>query len=79
MTYFFIFIFISWVFIYFFVLRKRRGPMEEMRAAEAQMKSAVDFEEKRAAARRVLDIIDRYEMAGIVVDDAYKAAKAILA
>jgi len=79
LTYFFIFIFISWVFIYFFVLRKRRGPMEEMRAAEAQMKSAVDFEEKRAAARRVLDIIDRYEMAGIVVDDAYKAAKAILA
>ena len=79
MPYLVTFIIICWLFAYLFL----RGPggsktLKEMREAEAEMKAATTREDRRAAARRILDVIERDDLTGIVVDDARKAAELTL-
>lgn len=79
MPYLATFIVICWVFAYIF-LRGEGGSktLREMREAQADMESAPSREERRAAARRVIEAIERDDLAGVVVDDARKAAELVL-
>lgn len=79
MPYLATFIVICWLFAYIFL----RGPggsktLKEMREAEAEMEAATEREQRRAAAKRVIEIIERDDLTGIVVDDARKAAEKAL-
>ena len=77
MIYFFTMIFVGWLFAYIFIIRGRSGPnpMDSMRDAQAEMREASEGENKRAAARKFLEIIEDYDLSGIVAEDAKKEAE----
>lgn len=79
MPYLFALIFICWFFAWFFLFRKPKvGILGRLREAEAAMQQAQSPEARRAAAKRVLDIIEDEDLAGVIVDDARAAAEKIL-
>lgn len=53
-------------------------PMQQLRTAEAAMETGATADEKRSAAREVLELIEQNELAGVIVDDARKAAEKVL-
>ncbi len=78
MAYLFALILLCWFLAWFFLFRKRRDTLQNMFDAQAAMESAQSPEEKKAAAKQVLAIIDEEELAGVVVDDARASAVKVL-
>ena len=78
MLYFASLIVFCWIVGVWLLRGSGKGRLDELRETQAEMDAAGDIDDKRDAARRILEIIDRDELAGIVVDDAKHAAEAIL-
>lgn len=79
MAFLFSLVFVCWFFTWFFLFRKKsRRTLQNLQDAEQAMNRAGTRDEKRAAARRVLAIIDDEDLAGVIVDDARAAAERVL-
>jgi len=79
MPFLFALIFVCWFLAWFFLFRKKpKGILDDMREAEQAMKLATSLEDRRAAAKRVIAIIEEDDLAGVIVDDARAAAEKVL-
>jgi cbb3-type cytochrome oxidase subunit 3 len=79
MPFLFALIFLCWFLTWFFLFRRKpKGILDDLREAEQAMKNASTSEDRVAAAKRVLDIIEEDELTGVVVDDARAEAEKVL-
>ncbi len=79
MPFLFALIFLCWFLTWFFLFRRKpKGILDDLREAEQAMKNASTSEDRVAAAKRVLDIIEEDELTGVVVDDARAEAQKVL-
>ena len=67
---------VCWI-VGYFLLRNagNLSPLQEMRQQQKIMETADTGDARRAAARQVLELIERYDLAGVLVDDAREAAE----
>lgn len=79
MPFLFALIFLCWFLTWFFLFRRKpKGILDDLREAEQAMKNASTSEDRVAAAKRVLEIIEEDELTGVVVDDARAEAEKVL-
>lgn len=79
MPFLFALIFLCWFLTWFFLFRRKpKGILDDLREAEQAMKNASTSEDRVAAEKRVLDIIEEDELTGVVVDDARAEAEKVL-